>query len=235
MSDMTEKSPWLSIWLEPRATIRKIIAENPKRSLWLLAAIYGFSSLLNSFQSASFGSLWGAFAIFLTALILSPFWGYVAFALWSWVICWTGKWLKGVGDFQTIRAAYAWSCVPLALNGLLWVLMIVFFGRSLFLNFPENYPLVNAQATILFIILIIKVILAVWSLVIYLNALAEVQQFSVLRAIGNVIIAGLIVGVAFGLLWTLCMYALGASMQQPYTSFYIFSEGKLLEALRSQL
>ena len=229
---MSEHNPWLSIWTQPRATIRKIITVNPKRSLWLLAAIYGFSSLLNSFQSATLGTQMGMLPIFLIALILSPIWGFIVFGVWSWVVSWTGKWLKGRGDFQEVRAAYAWSCVPLTINGLLWIVMILIFGHVLFLNFPEGHALNNGQATALFLILIAKVVLAIWSLVIYLNALAEVQQFSVLRAIGNVILSGIIIGVVLGILWTLSLYAMGAAVGSSHTTFHILHEGKLLEALR---
>lgn len=228
-----KNSHWLTIWVEPRATIRKIVTENPKQSLWLLAAIYGFSSLLNSFQSAAMGNQVGMLGIFLAAVILAPFWGYAVFAVWSWVICWTGKLLKGAGDFQKVRASYAWSCVPLAVNGILWIVLILLFGLPLFSNFPQEQLLTDGQALLLFFILIAKVVLAIWSLVIYLNALAEVQQYSVLRAIGNVIIAGVLVGIVFGVIWTLSIHAIGAALEQSNTAFQILHEGKLLEAIRN--
>ena len=228
---MPEKSPWLSIWTKPRATIRRIVDENPKRSLWLLAAIYGFSSLLNSFQSVSLGFTLGLIPLVLVALILSPIWGFAVFSVWSWVISWTGRWLKGEGDFQKVRAAYAWSCVPLAVNDLLWLAMILFFGLPLFLNFPEHHYLTDGLATLLFAILIGKVVLAIWSLVIYLNALAEVQRFSVLRAIGNVILAGLFISAALLIFWTLLMAIAGGSLGHPNAAIQIIHEGKLLESL----
>ena len=98
---MVDASPWLTVWTEPRETIRRIIAENPKRSLWLLAAIYGFSSLLNSFQSGSLGASIAMAPLLLLALVIAPFWGYFVFALWSWVVLWTGKIFKGQGNFYT--------------------------------------------------------------------------------------------------------------------------------------
>lgn len=229
------QSPWASIWVHPRSTIARIVAENPNRSLWLLAAIYGFSSLLNMFQSASLGSALGPLAILLIAIVLSPIWGYIAFAFWSWVVVKTGKWFKGEGTFETVRAAYAWASVPLILNIPLWLLMIFFFGGQLFLNFPEGYLLSDGQITLLFFILISKVILAVWSLVIYLNALAEVQNYSVLRAILNVIVGGLIVGIVLVILWTLLLFLIGSSPEQSKTAFQLWNDGTCLEVLRRAL
>lgn len=215
------KSPWLSIWTEPRATIARITAENPNRSLWWLAFIYGFSSMMNLCQSMALGSSLRTFAILVLAIVIAPFYGYISFSIWSWFVSWVGKLFKGQGEFKAIRAAYAWSCVPITLNIPLWLLMVLIFGHQLFLNLPNAHQLSTPLVFVLFVILIIKVILAIWSLVIYINALAEVQKYSVLRAIFNVIAAAIIVGIIFFILWSLLLYAVGVAMS-PTTFFKPF-------------
>lgn len=228
---MIEKSPWISIWTEPRDTIRRIIALNPKRSIWLLAAIYGFSSLLNSFQSGSLGARMGIAPLFLLAVILAPFWGYLVFALWSWVIVWTGKLFKGQGNFQTVRAAYAWSCVPFAVTALLWVVLIVMFGHSLFTDFPQEHLLTGGQTALLFCILIGKVVLVIWSLIIYLNALSEVQRFSILRAIGNVIVAALIIGIVLGVILGLSLRMMSGALEPSHTALQLIQNLEIIKII----
>lgn len=213
---MEHHSPWLSIWTRPRATIARIVASNPNRSLWWLAAIYGFCSLMNLFQSIALGSAMGTLGILILAIVLSPFYGYISFCIWSWFVTWVGKWFRGQGTFKTIRAAYAWSCVPIVLNIPLWLLMVILFGHQLFLNFPDAHLLPSSQVLILFIILIAKVVLAIWSLVIYLNALAEVQNYTVLRAILNVVVAGVILAIIFFILWSFLIYAFGSVAVSPF-------------------
>lgn len=208
---MEQHNPWLTIWTKPRATIAQITAENPNRSLWALAAIYGFCSLMNLFQSIALGQIMAPIGIIILAAILSPFWGYLNFTVWSWFVSFTGKWLKGKGTFTDVRAAYAWSSVPILINIPLWLLMVVLFGHQLFLNFPDAAHLPSSQINILFGILIVKVIVAVWSFVIFLNALAEVQQFSMLRTIGNLIIAGIILSALFIVLWSALGYFMGGA------------------------
>lgn len=206
---MEHHSPWLTIWTRPKATIARIVAENPNRSLWILAWIYGFCSMLNMFQSMALGHAMGTAAILILTLIIAPLYGYISFCIWSFFVFWVGKWFKGLGNFKTVRAAYAWSCVPILFNIPLWLLMVILFGHQLFLNFPEAHLLPQPQVFFLFIILIAKVVLAIWSLVIFLNALAEVQKYSVLRAILNVVVAGLILAVILYVLWSLLIYAVG--------------------------
>ena len=216
-----EHNPWLSIWTSPKATIRRVVSENPNKSLWWLAAIYGFSSLMNTFQSASMGQAMGTAGLLILAVVLAPFWGWVCFSVWSAFVTWTGKWFKGQGNFKTIRAAYAWSCVPIALNIPLWLLMVALFGHQLFLNLPDSHLMPNGLVMFMFIILIVKMILTVWSLVIYLNALAEVQNFSILRAILNLVVSALILVLILFVIWGLLSYVAGPSvtaifMVKPY-------------------
>lgn len=232
MSEHQSHNPWLSIWRHPRATIRHIVAENPNRSLWLLAAIYGFSSILNLFQSASMGTAANTFILFVLAVVFAPLWGYVAFSVWGAVVLWTGKLFKGHASFTHIRAAYAWSCVPFAVNVVLWLLMMVVFGRELFLNFPDEHLLTPILISILFCLLILKIVLSVWSLVIYFSALAEVQQFSILRAIGNVVVAAVVIGVVLAILWSISIYLLGTPVYKSVTTFQFWDVSTQLEYLR---
>src|SRR5438105_4239723 len=129
---MTTNNPWLTIWTKPRATIARIVGQNPNQSLWWLAAIYGFCSLLSLFQSMTLGSAMGTIGILILAVIIAPFYGYISFSIWSWFVLWTGKWFKGQGTFKTVRASYAWSCVPIIVSIPLWLLMVILFGHQLF-------------------------------------------------------------------------------------------------------
>jgi hypothetical protein len=204
-----EHNPWLTIWTRPRETMARIAAENPNRSLWLLAGIYGFCSLMNLFQSIELGSAMGTAGIVILGFLIAPFWGYLNFSIWSWFVFFVGKWFKGQGHFSTVRSAYAWSCVPVIVNIPLWLLMVALFGHQLFLNFPDAHLLPSGMVTFLFVILIVKVVLAVWSLVIYLNALAEVQKFSILRAILNVVVAAVVLTFVLFVVWALLGYLAG--------------------------
>jgi hypothetical protein len=217
----------LQIWTEPKATIRQIVKTNPNRSLWILSAIYGFPSILGSFQSLYLGYSLGPVALFLIALVLSPLWGYLSISIWSGIVYWIGKLFRGEGSFQEVRAAYAWSCVPLIVSSFFWVLLIVLFGRRLFLPPVDANVLTNTEGVVLFLILIAKLVFAIWSLVIYLNALAAVQSFSVLKSIGNVLVSGILLTVVLGILFFFTFYSLPPA-QGTNTVFQILNDGKMI-------
>lgn len=201
-------NPWISIWTKPKATMNEIVAENPNRSLWALAWIYGFCSLMNLFQSMALGNSMGMAGIFILAALFAPFWGYINFSVWSYLVFIVGKCLKGRGSFKAVRAAYAWSVVPIIINVPLWLLMAVLFGHQLFVNF-QTVVMTQAQTFFVFCLFVLKVVLSVWSLVIYLNGLAAVQSFSVLRSISNVVLSGIAFMLLVFLLWNVLVLVVG--------------------------
>jgi hypothetical protein len=206
-------NPWLEIWTCPRATIRRIVSEKPDRSLWVLAAIYGFGSLIGNAQSLGFGQSLNFLAIFLIVILLSPIWGYIFFSLWSAVVYWIGKLFKGVGTFHSVRAAYAWSCVPLAINIPIWIILSVVFGQELFQPSFGSGDLDTPSFVLLFAALLIRLAMAVWSLVIYFNALAEVQSYSILKSILNVLASSVLLLLAAWILWGVSSHFMNPAAQ----------------------
>ncbi|MBS0626223.1 MAG: YIP1 family protein [Verrucomicrobia bacterium] len=224
-------NPWLEIWTRPRDTIRKIVAENPNQSIWLLAAIYGFGSLLNNAQTLALGHTISLFGIFIVTVLLCALWGYIFFSVWSAVVYWVGKLFKGQGTFQTVRAAYAWSCVPLIFNVFFWIVLGFVFGSELFMVNQGGPALGNGFLALLFVVLISRLVLSIWSLVIYFNALAEVQQYSILKSILNVVIASILLFVGVWILWSLGIHLIHPGAVMPKATFMLWSEGFSLQTI----
>lgn len=214
-------NPWLSIWTKPRATIRRIVDENPNRSLWLLAAIYGFVSLMNNAQTLALGQSLHTAVIFFMVLILAPFWGYAFFSIWSAAVYLIGKLFKGQGSFSMVRSAYAWSSVPFVFNLILWISLAVIFGPKLFMPAAMTNEITEPLMLFLFFVLVGRLVLAVWSLVIYFNTLAEVQSYSVLKAIFNVVIAAILMALISWFFWNAGMYLLGPNNQTLKIGFFL--------------
>ena len=198
---MKTNNPWYSIWTNPRKTILEIVNDNPEKNLWILSFIYGFVSILNSVQSFGLGDTQSLLTILLIAVIFAPLWGRAVFAVWSGVVLLTGRWLKGKATFKTAQAAFAWASVPLLINIVCWALLILFFGVPLFNSDPNSFRVEGFFAFILVGALILKMVGAIWSLVIYINILSAVQKFSILRAISNILFSWVVLGIFFILIW----------------------------------
>lgn len=169
--------PWLTIWVRPRETMRKILDTNPYRLIiWfaLLWGVLGSISLLNQlwthythrpeFRTLPYIliSLFGSILIALLVLYLG-----------GWLYKLTGSWIGGKGTFVEIKCAVGWSFYPFIITSILGLLVFATMG----------IPWLTA------IFGLLQLAALVWSFIIFLFLLAEAHKFSVLRALGTILIA----------------------------------------------
>lgn len=204
MASKVQGNPWLGIWVEPRKTIRAIIQSNPKFGFLLLSAVYGLPMAFNLAQSFNLAATVPLWAIVLGSLVICTFLGMIGISVSAWLLQFTGRWIGGKGDFQSVRAAVAWSNVPNFVTVLMWIALIGIFGGLAFSpEFTETH-FIGFQAGAVFLIFLIQSVISVWGFIILLHTLGEVQGFSAWKALLNVIIpVVIIVGI-----WLLVGWAL---------------------------
>ena len=191
--ETTPMNPWFSMWLHPRRTIRRIVETNPDRLVLLLAAVGGIVEALINASSDSKGENMSLQAILLTSLIGGPLMGVIGLWLGGALLRWTGGWIGGQADSRRIRATLAWANVPLVWSLLLWIPALLLFGAELF---ATATPIIDASTMLSGLYMVFSFgigIVSIWAFVVFLHALGEVQGFSAWKALGNSILAGLVV------------------------------------------
>lgn len=197
--------PWLKIWVAPRQVLRGIVHTNPNHGFWILCFIYGFLQAVSLFQIFSFGAAYPLVQLIIGALVLAIPFGYVSMNVSAFFLFISGKILQGQGSFKEVRAAYAWSKVPEVVNILMIVLMIVCWGKSLFLDSFNEALSYCFGFLVGRLLLAVQITIGIWGLIILFYALAEVQKFAVWLAIINVVLMTLCYIALFTLLEMLIM------------------------------
>ncbi len=189
MSDNTMGiNPWTRIWTHPRETIRKIVEFNPKFRFIALSFLHGLPMLFYMAQDMSLGDTFSVPGIILVSIILATFIGMLSITIGSALFLWTGKWIGGQGTYYPIRAAVSWSNVPNLVIVLTWVALILFFKNDLFLASFQKTEFVGNALALYFIVLLVQAVMSIWSLVILIKGIAEVQKFSAWKGLLNVLI-----------------------------------------------
>jgi len=122
------------------------------------------------------------------ALILSPFAGMLGFTIIAGLLFWVGRWIGGTGNFISIRAAVSWANAPNIVTGLSWLVLIALFQDRIFYDGFMQRSFVGREQGVLSFVAALQFVIAVWSFVLLLKTLAEVQRFSVWKALLNVIL-----------------------------------------------
>ena len=200
MKSMSGFKAFLTMWTSPRKTIRGIINTNPDQKLFLLSLIYGLPMMFYYAQGASLGQTYHLFTIFLISLIGACIIGYVGINFGAFLLFLTGKWIGGKAKFKEVRASVAFSNVTNLVSIVIWLLLTLMFRKSVFMSdFSYSASLGNFKALMNFIF-IIQLVVAVWSMVIFIASLSETQGFSIFRSIINTLLP---IGVVFVGLWLL--------------------------------
>ncbi|MCX6899988.1 MAG: Yip1 family protein [Verrucomicrobia bacterium] len=190
-------NPFLTIWLSPRETIRRIVEWNPNYCIIWLACLAGIGQVLDRSTMRDLGDKVPLAVLFAIALIGGPLVGLLQLYISSLLIRWTGRWLGGVATLRQLIAAVGWGMAPQAFALLLFVPAWLIAGRELF---TKQTPYMNAHPVLLIMLTalsVVEVILGVWSFVTTCHTVAEVQGYrSAWRGLGNMLLAGLMVSAA---------------------------------------
>ena len=174
-------NPWLRIWTQPRETIRNLLQTNLTYGIYWLAAVY---SLQNFFYFSNYWSIGLSipfYAILIAGIVLCPLLGVIWLYFSSWILYFTGRWLEGKAPRLQLRTAIAWSKIPTSLNLVMWFILLVSQSEYVFI-------LDGGGPSSLFINFI-TASLGIWSLVLLVQCLREVQSFSVARSLVNIFLA----------------------------------------------
>lgn len=171
MSEPTNLSPWLTIWMHPKKTMRHILDNYPARLNHVLAICGAFTRVVT--YSISWYTWWMTALIWLS---LSIFSGLFALYVMGGLLKWTGNWLKGSATFAEVRSALAWAQIPVFIFFLIEQLLLWGVGG-------DGSNLVYASVYFIF---------ALWASIIFLCCLAEAQKFSFMKALINYVLAAII-------------------------------------------
>ena len=151
-------------------------------------------------QNFSLGTRFPVAGIVAGALILAIILGAVMINITTALFTWTGKWIGGVGTYQQIRAAVAWSNMPSVVNIAVWMINLAVFGVRIFRNDFVETQFVGNELSIIFFTAVIQLGVAVWAFIITLKALGEVQGFSAWKALLNILIPIFVIFVGVSIL-----------------------------------
>jgi hypothetical protein len=170
------------MWVRPRSTVREIIQHSPSYGIHLITTIL---ALENCFFYANLWSLrlnLELYTIIAIAAVASPILGYLWLFIMSRIFYLTGHLLRGVAPLEHLKVAAAWSKIPAIGILLSWIGIILIAPDEAFLEYGSGNPDV-------LIFEFLNIAFAIWSVMLTIRSIQEVEQFTFLRATANVLLA----------------------------------------------
>lgn len=202
---MKTSNPLLSLWINPRKTIRQAtVTYSPRNDLRLVALlsisyliqIILFIVMVDAIPSSAFLSQKNIEAIIWILIAMSGF--FYAYAYLTSLMIWTiSKWFKGSGNLTNTRTALLWSMLSYLPAG--FSILLVYFAY--------NQKLIGKPIFLLDIISLIGLPIAfIYSFILAFKMIAEIQQFSLWRAFLSLFLCALLQGGIVFALFTLIIH-----------------------------
>jgi Yip1 domain. len=204
-------TPWRSMWIRPRETIRWIVQTNPSYGVFWLSGIYVLQSLFFLLNFWSFGLTFSHYALLVPSVILAPALGVIWVCFYGWILQSTGRWFGGKAPASHVRAALAWSRLPMSLSLILWVYLV--------LTKPEETFIQHGPRTIAPFFHIMIFSLEAWTLVLFVQAIREVQHFGLFKALANVLASGILYWI---IIFAIMLFSRFISISLSHTSVSFF-------------
>ncbi|MBL0387436.1 YIP1 family protein [Tumebacillus sp. ITR2] len=186
-------SPWITMWTQPRATMRELL-DGPRQAgmVALLAIFAGIHDAYNNASTRNMGENLNGWT-WLPILIGGAIGGYFMLYFAGWLLTMVGRWNGGHGTQEDVRRAWAWSTIPAVWTIPLMFVEIALYGDSMFTKNPQLIydNLFTLILTIL--ITIVQLVVAIWGIVVWLKCLGEAHRFSAGKALATTIYSGLLI------------------------------------------
>ena len=182
-AEVTAPTPWRTMWFSPRVTIRRLVEAEVRPSWAPVVALAALSSALLNMQLDDTGAL-SASRSFMPVVIgvLQLLFGVLVA---PFLLAFVGGWFGGEADPTDIREAVAWSYVPIAVCSALWIPLLLIGGTRVF---GSDWAPESGMNWITVPMILGITVSYIWSVPLLVGAIAEVQRFSIGKAILRLIV-----------------------------------------------
>ena len=191
-NNLTDREVFTKIWSEPRRVFKFIDQSGYGKYGFYLLCLVGIARAFDKAIEKNWGDDMSLWAVLATCIFVGGLFGWISLYIYSFFISWSGNWLKGEANSDTILRIMTYSAIPTVAAMVLLVYQISFFGNEVFQeqNEIENTSIVSYP---LFLSLsILRFAFGIWSFVLLVIGVSEVQKFTVGKALLNVLLPFLV-------------------------------------------
>jgi hypothetical protein len=189
----TDTELFTKIWTSPRVILRYINENNYDKYVYVLLGLAGIVKTFDRASSKSMGDNMPLLGVVATCIIAGGLFGWLTYYLYAALISWTGKWIDGRANTRSILRMIAYAMIPSIASLLFVFAQIVTFGNGIFQSDVDIYESGQLFGALFYFSVLVQVALAIWTLVLMVIGISEVQKLSIGKSILNLLLPVLII------------------------------------------
>ena len=185
---LTDTEIFTKMWTEPRRVLKYINETKYEKYFYIILFLAGVSGAFDRAAIKNMGENVSLLGIIAGCVLLGGFLGWLSYYIYAALLSWTGKWLDGKGNTDSIYRILAYAMFPSVVSLLFLVPQIAVYGIDLF---RQDGDLVNAGVfgnIIFWGSLSLEIILGIFTLVFSVIGISEVQKICIGKSILNLLL-----------------------------------------------
>lgn len=198
LEDLPEKNKifesdiFIKILTSPREAFKFINDYNYEKHLYILLFLAGMLRSFDRESTKNMGDNYSIWAIILISIIFGGLFGWITYYIYSALISWSGSWLNGKGNTESILRILAYALFPSILSLIILIPQIAIYGETMFKSENDFYSSGLVESVIYYGFFIIELILGIWSFVLCVIGISEVQKLSIGISILNLLLPAIL-------------------------------------------
>jgi hypothetical protein len=189
---ISDKKLFTKIWTSPREVFQFLNTYKYDKHTTILLILAGIARSFDRASSKNMGndfSIWGIIAF---CIIGGALFGWITYYLYAALISWTGKWLNGRGNTDSILRVLSFALLPSIVSLVFLIPQMLVYGTEIFKSEGDISSEGIISNLIVYSSIVLELILGFWTFVLCIIAISEVQQLSIGKSILNVLLPAII-------------------------------------------
>lgn len=176
-------NPFLSVWTQPKETVRQLIDHNKLSFSILLVSIAGIGGVLTALQNTGWFLDLSPLLFALGILIAGIINGLLNISISSLLYTGIGKLYGGRGKLREMAIAIGPMMIPQIFVLPVLIIYVLIYGEQFF-TVPDDFSITSLPLGAYLFLTLLTIITSIWSIVISSKAIGVVHGFSSWRGFG---------------------------------------------------
>jgi hypothetical protein len=189
----TDIEIFTQIWIKPRQILRYIHLNKYDKFVIILLIFAGITRAFNRAIEKDLGDTLPLLSIVGSCIVGGGLLGWITYYLYALLVSWTGRWLRGKGNTDSLMRVIAYAHIPSILALILFLPQIAFYGNEIFKSDGDLSSNGYLLEVIGYSSFIVQALLGLCTFIFFVIGIMEVQRFGIAKALLNILLPVLVV------------------------------------------
>lgn len=196
---VTRENLFEKIWLSPRLVFQFLTTTRYDKHVTILLILSGITRTFDRAALKNLGDTFPLLGVIGFCIVVGGLFGWITYYFYAAFVSWTGRWLEGRANSEAILRVMAYAMFPTIVGLFFLIPEIAVYGNEIFKSDGDITSSGIVGNIIYYTSIILDFGLGIWSFVLLIIGIMEVQKFSIGKAILNLFLPAILF-IAIGLI-----------------------------------